>query len=71
MTAAVATVTGRAGHAGEAITFFTESDAPKLRSVARLAAEAGSEVPEWMLHMEKQKNKRKGVGGGLYVSLAA
>lgn len=52
-------VSGRAGHSGEAITFFTESDAGKLRGVARLAAEAGSEVPDWMLHMAKQKKKKK------------
>ncbi|WIA37500.1 hypothetical protein OEZ86_014412 [Tetradesmus obliquus] len=50
--------TGRAGHAGEAITFFTEGDAGKLRSVAHLVKEAGSEVPDWMLHMAKQPRNR-------------
>jgi superfamily II DNA/RNA helicase len=36
--------TGRAGHSGSAITFFTEHDAPKLRSVAHLVTQAGSKV---------------------------
>jgi ATP-dependent RNA helicase DDX52/ROK1 len=36
--------TGRAGHSGLAITFFTEHDAPKLRSVAHLVTQAGSKV---------------------------
>jgi superfamily II DNA/RNA helicase len=49
---------GRAGHAGEAITFFTEADAPKLRSIAHLVKEAGSDVPDWMLHMAKQPRNR-------------
>lgn len=50
---------GRAGHTGSAITFFTEEDAPRLRSIAHLVADAGSEVPDWMLHMAKQPKQRK------------
>jgi hypothetical protein len=46
------------GHAGEAITFFTESDAPKLCSVAHLVKEAGSDVPDWMLHLAKAPRNR-------------
>jgi ATP-dependent RNA helicase DDX52/ROK1 len=46
--------TGRAGHSGLAITFFTEHDAPKLRSVAHLVTQAGSKVGDgcaavWLL----------------------
>lgn len=36
--------TGRAGHSGLAITFFTEHDAPRLRGVANLVSQAGSKV---------------------------
>jgi ATP-dependent RNA helicase DDX52/ROK1 len=36
--------TGRAGHSGLAITFFTEHDAPRLRGVANLVTQAGSKV---------------------------
>lgn len=38
--------TGRAGHSGLAVTFFTEHDAPRLRSVAHLVTQAGSKVRE-------------------------
>lgn len=54
-----ASLAGRAGHTGSAITFFTEEDAPRLRSIAHLVADAGSEVPDWMLHMAKQPKQRK------------
>jgi ATP-dependent RNA helicase DDX52/ROK1 len=36
--------TGRAGHSGLAVTFFSEHDAPRLRSVAHLVTQAGSKV---------------------------
>lgn len=50
---------GRAGHAGQAVTFFTEDDAPKLRGIAHLASQAGSEVPDWMLHLTSQRDRKR------------
>ncbi len=49
---------GRAGHAGEAVTFFTEADAPRLRGIARVVADAGGDVPDWMLRLAKQRKRR-------------
>lgn len=46
---------------GVAFTFFTESDAGFLRTIANSVKAAGCEVPEWMLAlkpMEKGKRKR-------------
>lgn len=39
--------------AGEAVTFFTEDDVGRLRSVAHLVRAAGGDVPEWMLALKK------------------
>ncbi|KAF7994653.1 hypothetical protein HCN44_004125 [Aphidius gifuensis] len=49
--------TGRAGHKGKAITFFTEQDTINLRSIAAIMKASGCEVPEYMLAMKKW-NKR-------------
>nr|XP_040035765.1 probable ATP-dependent RNA helicase DDX52 [Gasterosteus aculeatus aculeatus] len=53
--------TGRAGHQGKAITFFTEDDKPLLRSIAKVIQQAGCPVPEYMIGLKKidRKVKRK------------
>ncbi|BEJ13337.1 hypothetical protein CspHIS471_0305110 [Cutaneotrichosporon sp. HIS471] len=67
--------TGRAGRPGKAITFFSNEDAPYLRTVANVLRASGCPVPEYMLQLKKpsknQKRKlakapveRKSVGGG-------
>lgn len=45
--------------AGTAVTFFTEADAGSLRSIANVIKASGSEVPDWMLTLKKQKKWRK------------
>ena len=47
---------GRAGRgqAGRAVTFFTEDDAPLLRPICHLLANAGQQVPQWMLEKSRQ-----------------
>jgi len=50
--------TGRAGRQGKAVTFFTEADKPLLPAVAKLVHQSGSEVPEWMLQMQKIGTKK-------------
>eukprot|EP00118_Oscarella_pearsei_P012556 m.93242 g.93242 ORF g.93242 m.93242 type:complete len:211 (+) comp36777_c1_seq2:1593-2225(+) len=45
--------TGRAGRPGEAVSFFTEDDAPYLRSIVNVMKESGCDVPEWMLKLKK------------------
>ncbi len=44
---------GRAGRSGEAVTFFTEDDAPQLRAIANVMRASGCDVPEWMLTLQK------------------
>ncbi|XP_008547010.3 probable ATP-dependent RNA helicase DDX52 [Microplitis demolitor] len=52
--------TGRAGHKGKAITFFTESDTTNLRSIAVVMRASGCEVPDYMFSMKKHdKRERK------------
>lgn len=51
--------TGRAGRRGKAITFFTESDFPALRSIANVMKLSGCDVPEWMLRLKTMKTKEK------------
>jgi len=53
--------TGRAGRRGTAVTFFTEDDLPKLRSIANVMRQSGCEVPEWMLNIKKLTTKQKRV----------
>ena len=38
---------------GEAVTFFTEDDAPQLRAIANVMRASGCEVPPWMLTLSK------------------
>ncbi len=67
--------TGRAGRPGKAVTFFSNDDAPYLRTIANVLRASGCPVPEYMLQLKKpsknQKRKlakapveRKHVGGG-------
>ncbi|XP_036444716.1 probable ATP-dependent RNA helicase DDX52 [Colossoma macropomum] len=51
--------TGRAGHKGKAITFFTEADKPLLRSIATVIKQAGCPVPDYMIGFKKIKSKVK------------
>uniref|UniRef100_A0A673MFJ7 ATP-dependent RNA helicase n=1 Tax=Sinocyclocheilus rhinocerous TaxID=307959 RepID=A0A673MFJ7_9TELE len=51
--------TGRAGHKGKAITFFTEDDKPLLRSIATVIKKAGCPVPDYMIGLKKIKSKLK------------
>lgn len=47
---------GRAGREGYAITFFTEADAPLLRSIANVLKASGCEIAQWMLELGLNKN---------------
>ncbi|KAL3042880.1 hypothetical protein OYC64_020739 [Pagothenia borchgrevinki] len=51
--------TGRAGHLGKAITFFTENDKPLLRSIANVIKQAGCPVPDYMIGFKKIHSKVK------------
>lgn len=51
--------TGRAGRDGKAVTFFTESDAPILRSIATVMKDSGCDVPQYMLEMKKVSKKTR------------
>lgn len=59
--------TGRAGHTGEAITFFTTDDAKYLKLVVNVMRESGYEVPGWMTELkpptssERKKLRQKAV----------
>lgn len=55
--------TGRAGREGAAVTYFTNDDAPYLKSIANVIMQSGSTVPEWILKLPKpSKMKRKKMG---------
>jgi ATP-dependent RNA helicase DDX52/ROK1 len=45
--------TGRAMRQGSAVTLFTETDAPQLRSVVNVMRASGCDVPDWMLSLQK------------------
>ncbi|GIM09618.1 hypothetical protein Vretimale_13458, partial [Volvox reticuliferus] len=51
--------TGRAGRTGDAVTFFTEEDAPCLRPIANQIKAAGGEVPDWILALRRDKRVAK------------
>ncbi|XP_046876807.1 probable ATP-dependent RNA helicase DDX52 [Hypomesus transpacificus] len=51
--------TGRAGHTGKAVTFFTENDKPLLRSIANVIKQAGCPVPDYMVGFKKIHSKVK------------
>ncbi|KAI9460147.1 P-loop containing nucleoside triphosphate hydrolase protein [Lactarius psammicola] len=55
--------TGRAGREGKAVTYFTDEDAPYLKSIANVLLQSGSPVPEWIPKLPKpSKLKRKQMG---------
>ncbi|KAL0581368.1 RNA-dependent ATPase rok1 [Marasmius crinis-equi] len=55
--------TGRAGREGKAVTFFTDEDAPFLKSIANVLLQSGSPVPEWIMKLPKpSKMKRREMG---------
>ncbi|XP_068011062.1 probable ATP-dependent RNA helicase DDX52 isoform X2 [Melanerpes formicivorus] len=51
--------TGRAGHRGRAVTFFTEDDKPLLRSIANVIQRAGCPVPDYIKHLPRLQSKQK------------
>lgn len=51
--------TGRAGCRGRAVTFFTEQDAVIIRSIARVVAESGCSVPEYLLELPRPTKQQK------------
>jgi ATP-dependent RNA helicase DDX52/ROK1 len=51
--------TGRAGRTGEAITFFTESDVPHMRSIANVMKLSGCNVPDWLMSVKQLSTKEK------------
>jgi len=51
--------TGRAGKPGEAVTFFGDTDAELLRSIAGTIADSGCEVPQWMMALKAPSQSRK------------
>lgn len=57
--------TGRAGHQGKAITFFSKDDIHYLKGVAHVIRSSGGEVADWMMdlkaatHNEKKTLKKK------------
>ncbi|OCT91941.1 hypothetical protein XELAEV_18014997mg [Xenopus laevis] len=51
--------TGRAGHKGKAVSFFTEDDKPMLRSVASVIQKAGCPIPDYIKSFRKLQKKQK------------
>lgn len=49
--------TGRAGRKGKAVTYFTQDDKQKLRSIANIMQNSGCKVPEYMLTIKKASKK--------------
>jgi len=52
--------TGRGNRKGASLTFYTEVDVPMLKSIANVMKNSGSEVPAWVLDLDKMdKETRK------------
>ena len=51
--------TGRAGMRGTAVTFFTEADVPRLRSIANVMKLSGCDIPDWMLSIKPLSTKER------------
>lgn len=51
--------TGRAGHYGKAITFFSKEDATYLKSIASVIKSSGGDVPQWMLELKAPSKNAK------------
>ncbi|KZT06220.1 P-loop containing nucleoside triphosphate hydrolase protein [Laetiporus sulphureus 93-53] len=55
--------TGRAGREGKAITYFTDEDAPFLKTIANVLLQSGSTVPDWIMKLPKPSMlKRRQMG---------
>jgi ATP-dependent RNA helicase DDX52/ROK1 len=55
--------TGRAGREGKAVTYFTNEDAPSLKTIANVLLQSGSPVPAWIAKLPKpSKMKRRKMG---------
>ncbi|KAJ3775315.1 P-loop containing nucleoside triphosphate hydrolase protein [Lentinula raphanica] len=55
--------TGRAGRSGKAVTFFTDTDGPYLKSIANVILQSGQTVPDWITKLPKpSKMKRRQMG---------
>lgn len=48
---------GRAGLPGRAISLYTESDKPMLRSIANVMVASGCEAPSWMLSLPRERKR--------------
>ncbi|KAJ3575900.1 hypothetical protein NP233_g782 [Leucocoprinus birnbaumii] len=55
--------TGRAGREGKAVTFFTDEDAPFLKSIANVILQAGQTVPDWIIKLPKPSRMKRRVMG--------
>ncbi|KIJ38491.1 hypothetical protein M422DRAFT_231241 [Sphaerobolus stellatus SS14] len=51
--------TGRAGNEGFAVTYWTDEDAPYLKTIANVLLQSGSPVPDWILKLPKPSAIRK------------
>ncbi|KAG8220106.1 P-loop containing nucleoside triphosphate hydrolase protein [Butyriboletus roseoflavus] len=51
--------TGRAGRDGKAVTYFTDDDAPYLKSIANVLLQSGSTVPDWIVKLPKPSKLKK------------
>ena len=49
--------TGRAGRQGTAITYFTDTDTPFVKTIANLMHKSGHEIPQWMHNLKGAANK--------------
>lgn len=41
------------------MTFYTEDDSGQVRSIANLIKAAGGDIPDWMLHLKKERKRHK------------
>lgn len=51
--------TGRGGRKGTAITYFTEDDIVRMRSIANVMKLSGADVPDWLLTVKPQTQREK------------
>ncbi len=52
---------GRAGKQGEAITYFTEQDIPRLRPIANVVKLSGCDVPDWMFAIKQVRPAQRSI----------
>ena len=56
--------TGRAGHTGEALSFFCDKNRGQAQALVDMMTENGHEVPEFLVTMGRNSGYRGGRGGG-------